>query len=239
MVDSNSYNNSIVVFLDILGFKNKILSAKTDSEVKQIFDMLTYINAWNTSDGKNLFIEAKDFCNESYVELEKEQFEQIQKELHVSYFSDSFVITLPYEKNDLNIKLFLTIRSLAYLLSKLARANFFTRGGISIGEMFHKDNVFFGPAFLESYKLESEIATYPRVILSDKLNAIANTMPYVKQDSDGLLHVDWINFVKKNANSQQFNTFMSDIKILINNNISQTESNFKIITKYKWLENQI
>ena len=32
---------------------------------------------------------------------------------------------------------------------------------------------------------------------------------------------------------------MSDIKILINNNISQTESNFKIITKYKWLENQI
>lgn len=238
MVDSNSYNNSIVVFLDILGFKNKILSAKTNSEVEQIFDMLTYINAWNTSDGKNLFIEAKDFSRESYVKLKNEQFEQIQKELHVSYFSDSFVITLPYEENDLNTKLFLIIHSLANLMSKLARANFFTRGGISIGKMFHKDNVFFGHAFLESYELESEIATYPRVILSDKLNEIANTMPYVKQDNDGLLYVDWINFVKADVNNQQSGTFVNDIKILINN-ITQTESNLKIITKYKWLENQI
>lgn len=242
---SNSYNNSIVVFLDVLGFKNKILSAKTDSEVKEIFNILTYIKAWNTSDGENSFIEAKDFCNESYVKLTNEQFKQIQKDLHISYFSDSLVITWPYEDKDLNTKLFLIIRSLAYLISKLAGANFFTRGGISIGEMFYKDNIFFGPAFLESYKLESEIAIYPRIILSDKLSDIANTIPYVKQDNDGVLYVDWVNFIKENinnqqnVNNQQFKTIMANIKNWIDNNINENKSNFKIRTKYEWLKNQI
>lgn len=74
MDNFDSYKQSIVVFLDILGFKNKIASAKTDEDVKQVFNILTYIKAWNTSDGKNLFIESNDFCDETYIDWIKIPF---------------------------------------------------------------------------------------------------------------------------------------------------------------------
>lgn len=239
-----SCTDSIVVFLDILGFKNKIISAKTDEDFKQIFNILTYVQAWNTSDGENFFIESKDFCVESYVNWTMIPFEKIQEELQITYFSDSLVISLPYTDSDLNTNLFLIIKSLAYLISKLASANFFVRGGVSIGKMFHKSNMFFGPAFLESYKLESEIAVYPRVILSNEVSNFVNKMPYIKVAEDGVSYIDWIDFMRKSIEKKEFKTpsdldYVSHIQELIKQNIDENKNNLKIVSKYVWLKNHI
>ena len=100
-----------------------------------------------------MFIEEKDFYDESYLQNKTVNYSKIKHELKISYFSDSLVITLSYDEAEFYNKLFLIIRSTACLISKLAMANFFIRGGITIGEIFHKDNIFFGPAFLEAYDL--------------------------------------------------------------------------------------
>lgn len=238
-----SYKQSIVVFLDILGFKRKVAS-KNNTNIKQVFNILTYTQAWDTKDGKNLFIESKDFCAETYVDWTKISFDEIQQQLQITYFSDSLVITLPYEKSNLNTRLFLIIRSLAYLMSKLSASNYFVRGSIVTGKMFHKSNMFFGPAFLEAYKLESENAIYPRVILSQDLTNITGNMPYIKKAEDGLFYVDWTDFIRKTVSQKQFKTpndieAITHIQDLINQNIEYNKNNLTILAKYEWLKNHI
>lgn len=130
------------------------------------------------------------------------------------------------------------------MISKLSSANFFVRGGVSIGKMFHKSNMFFGPAFLESYELESEIAIYPRVILSNDVANSVNNIPYIKIAEDGLSYIDWIDFMKKAIEKKEFKTpsdldYVSHIQELIEQNIDKNKHNLKIVSKYAWLKNHI
>ena len=235
-----SFRDSIVVFLDILGFKNKVQTVRKKNEIKNLFDILFYMNAWNTQNCINTFIEEKDFLNEPYLKGKKINFDKIQKEIQISYFSDSLVITLPYCNKDFIDKVFLVIRATAYLCSKLAITNNFIRGGITIGKMFHETNIFFGPAFLEAYRLESEIANYPRIILSNQLiNLIQNNnIPYLKTDNDGLIYIDWVDFIK-NGTCTSLKDSIPIIENNLDDNINLYQGNLKILAKYKWLKNQI
>lgn len=45
---------------------------------------------------------------------------------------------------------------------------FLTRGAITVGELYHIDNMIFGPALIEAVSLKKE-AVYPRLICSPKL----------------------------------------------------------------------
>lgn len=239
------YRQSIVVFLDVLGFKDRIKTAKTKDEVKNIFDILTYINMWNTGDGLNMFIEEKDFCYESYLLNKNIDYSKIKSELNISYFSDSLVVTLPYDEAEFNNKLFLIIRSTAYLISKLAMVNFFIRGGISIGKMFHEDNVFFGPAFLSAYDLEEKNAHYPRVVLSSeldsKLNNFSPPIPYLVKAQDGLTQIDLKSFINNFINYSKFSSPIAFEPIInnVNDNIVLNQNNFDIKAKYEWLKSQL
>lgn len=237
------YKDCIVVFLDILGFKNTIISSKTEESVRKIFDILTYVEAWNTSDGLNKFIEEKDFRSESFLENKSVNFNEIQREIQISYFSDSLVISLPYDKSNLETRLFLITHTLAYFITKVSSMNYFIRGGISIGKMYHKKNIFFGPAFLEANRLESEVAIYPRVIFSTDLVDVVKQIPYVKESEDGIFHIDWFDFLKQEDNEMPYQKTvnlpdMNHIKGLIQKNID-SNSDIKIKSKYIWLLNQI
>lgn len=237
------YKDCIVVFLDILGFKNTITNSKTEESVKKIFDILTYIEAWNTSDGLNKFIEEKDFRSESFLENKSVNFNEIQQEIQISYFSDSLAISLPYDESNLETRLFLITRTLAYFITKVSSMNFFIRGGISIGKMYHNKNIFFGPAFLEANRLESEVAIYPRVIFSTDLVDVVKQIPYVKESEDGIFHIDWFDFLKQQVNKEFYQKpanlqNMNYIKKLIQENIDSNDD-IKIKSKYIWLLSQI
>lgn len=40
-----------------------------------------------------------------------------------------------------------------------------SRGGIAVGELYHQNGIIYGPALLTAYQLESQAATYPRIVL--------------------------------------------------------------------------
>ncbi|WP_295996248.1 hypothetical protein [Rugamonas sp.] len=51
---------------------------------------------------------------------------------------------------------------------------FLSRGGIASGKLLHRPNkdgaaIIFGPAFINAYKLESEVADFPRIIFSKEV----------------------------------------------------------------------
>jgi len=94
-------------------------------------------------------------------------------------FSDNYVLSMPAE---FGIRILL---SAAALRIKLLQLGFLTRGGVTVGQMYHIDNVVFGPALIEAVALEKE-AHYPRLLCSDGLLAhVADAERYVIEDQLG------------------------------------------------------
>lgn len=166
------YEERYVAFIDILGFTELIgLSVKEGNpqdpepprhHVSAIFNALdldrTLIeDAYNSKSGSTL------------------------PGLEFSTFSDFVVVTSEPSPVGLDAITFTVWRIISDWLSK----GYISRGGIAKGKVIHRGArngrppIVFGPAFISAYKLESEIADYPRVILSKEVREdyIAATSP--------------------------------------------------------------
>jgi hypothetical protein len=69
-----------------------------------------------------------------------------------------------------------TTSGLIYLLSAVRQLalnllgnGLLMRGAVAKGKLYHVGSVMFGPAFLNAYRIEHEIAKYPRIILSEEV----------------------------------------------------------------------
>ena len=108
-------------------------------------------------------------------------------------FSDSVVFTA---KDDQFGKDHL-LQTLYVLSSNLIPHGYLLRGGIVRGEILHKDGLVFGPALIEAYLLERDVASSPRIILSKELSrewgAVANhnSMPW-RESNDGHLFFNFL-----------------------------------------------
>ena len=108
-------------------------------------------------------------------------------------FSDSIVMSSAPTTSAL-IHIF---GSLIDLSINLLRAGLLIRGAVARGQLHHKQNIMFGPAFLEAYSIESRTANYPRIVLSREVHEdfrrIEGAMKYpqIRLDNDGppFLHV--------------------------------------------------
>ena len=115
--------------------------------------------------------------------------------LAVTTFSDSIVISA-------NDQLGPTIVPMAtsLLCLRLLALGVFTRGGIACGSLYHEESVVFGDALIDAYRLENEVARYPRVVLSEEVSAeMRNRHPRIgwptlqKEDFDGMTLLHYLN----------------------------------------------
>jgi len=51
------------------------------------------------------------------------------------------------------------------LSRRLLRSGYFARGGLTKGRLYHDYNMVFGPALIEAYRLEREVAKFPRILI--------------------------------------------------------------------------
>lgn len=170
------YERRVVLFLDILGFRS-LIEQRKEEQVYKVFTGLNRLRemSFNGSGGSEL-----------------------------TMLSDSIVLSVSLEERLVRQGLregFDLASHFAYLFLE---EGILTRGGLTIGDIYHNGNIVFGPALNRAYALESELAKYPRIIIDDCLRAelityIDKTMapqyraPVLKllrQDFDGLYHVD-------------------------------------------------
>lgn len=143
-------DNRLIAFIDILGFKKIV-------EQKQKTQILDYIEP---------FYYAKE-----RIERDKENdptYGLKTNSLEATFFSDSIVFSC--DENDIDI----FISTIKRLLDSYVMYELFLRGGISFGKLYHQNDIVFGPAMNEAYKLESKFAIYPRIIISNKCNKLIN-----------------------------------------------------------------
>lgn len=187
MTNQQDYENRIVAFFDILGYKNFINDTQYDlKKRKHLFGIMEYIS--------NI-----QFDNEKGILALKD----IGKE--VSVFSDSIVISYPTNYPGC---VFCTLIDIIHIQNDLLGAGFLVRGGIDIGPVYHNSNIIFGPAMVLAYEIESKCAIYPRIIVSDRVLNYGynnptpqNTQAYeieainnlIRTDKDGLKFINNIS----------------------------------------------
>jgi hypothetical protein len=156
------YDDCVIAFVDILGFRNLVL----DSEFGRIRSIVGLLK-WQLDSGH---VQTR---NPSGSRLNDREVVS-QKSV---FFSDNVVVISHFEKSNRKQKLVEVISRIKMAQMKLGLQGIWIRGGISTGEIFHKryhnvaknDDMIFGPGLIEAYRIESEVARYPRVVVESTI----------------------------------------------------------------------
>jgi hypothetical protein len=137
-----SYSERIVAFVDILGFTELVKEADVSSQRREMLvQALSRVRAVKPLKG-----------------LDKDP------DLRVQNFSDSLIMSA--ERSPIGF--FHLIFAIDALIFSLLQMGVFVRGAVTVGRIYHNETMVFGIGMNEAYRLESNIAIMPRVILSYK-----------------------------------------------------------------------
>ncbi|WP_145961317.1 hypothetical protein [Salinisphaera sp. LB1] len=190
-----NYENRVVAFIDILGFKSLISNTedKTGNDISEKIDALVEAFAsireiWDLDENSKEFLD---------LDLD------FDKNKKVTIFSDSIGVSFRTEKES---GVFYTLLEIKLLIMRLVARGIICRGAVALGKFIHTDEYLFGPALNEAYLLESRAALYPRIILDRnvvKLGARSHAPHHdsaheqyaiealLEQDSDGMYYIDY------------------------------------------------
>lgn len=162
------YSYRFVCFMDMLGCKKLVCASETSQDA---FEQVKKIAAVFEEEQKKYA--TNHWCNDFTFSIPKDGFvkdhhlaeENIKVDM--SMFSDSIIIS--YELSDSGMfldwyrQIFQVFNDICRLQFEFAMEGIFLRGGLTFGKIFHKENICFGPALINSVMLESEYAKYPCV----------------------------------------------------------------------------
>jgi len=230
MGNKMEYENRVVCFLDILGFKNIIEESEKDSlKLQYTLEALEILNTYKTDSEQN--------------------YGATHESVQVTQFSDSIVVSFLLEERD---QLILALIDLQVMIVELINYGFLLRGGISSGNLIHTSDVLIGTALHEAYQLESSIAIYPRIIISQQLindyldinnknddfgrnfeeSDINNLL---LMSDDGYYMIDYFFSVKNIFDNEYYYVFYLQKMYHIISNGCKSKNN-KVNVKFKWMK---
>jgi len=86
--------------------------------------------------------------------------------LQMTAFSDCFLVSDTFPA-------WHVLAAVQALGSRFLEEGILTRGGVVAGRAYHRGAVVFGPAVVEAHRLESEVAKYPRILVSEEVRKAA------------------------------------------------------------------
>ena len=202
------YQEKIVVFLDMLGFKNLVNDESKCEKTGALLKMPYLL-------GKN--------DNPKLLKI---------KGLSMTSISDSLVFSVrPKEKGAMNKIVELTT---VFTQTLLSHYSILVRGGIAIGKLYHDNEIVYGPGLVKAYELENKIAVYPRIIMmasdfEQSILSCGKTSQTILQrmfvrDDDGFLTLDCFYY----ANQSILELCHSNLRRL-------TTSNLRVQQKINWM----
>lgn len=230
----------IVASIDVLGATELIKKGKGLQEIHSVYD--TIIN---------------DINQYNYYKLKG------TSTIEVKIFSDNIVVFCNIEKKDIGLKRYM-MYWVIFITSCIQEAfldeNILIRGGITIGDFFCDEVMVWGNALIRAYKLESEIALYPRIIidkciLDSKLISFNFKELMLLIDADGCYFVNFFNVISlkmtiiegkftllKNEDPQIIEEIINEIKSSLektNKKIEENQNNYKVLQKLNWHKNYL
>jgi hypothetical protein len=212
------YENKIVCFIDILGFRN--LVNDTEKDPQKVYDILSDIRTAITDWSKVAISQNID--------------------LKITQFSDSIVFSFNPVKH-----YFMTFHFFKELsVNMVLKHGVIFRGGITYGKIHHDNELVFGPGMIQAYDLESKIASVPRIIIDkaalDLTNEDGKTIKdypgqfVFKIEETGYSYVDYIVDVYPYAMDRT--SYYVKLKGIILKGLECEDE--KVKAKYQWMKEQ-
>jgi hypothetical protein len=223
------YENRIVAFLDILGWKKAVLLKGDESRdvVKVLGKTLAQLQgvASHVNSLSKLLPEERKWPGNPVM----------------TQFSDSLLISVDDDRHGREA----LQNALLVLTSNLIGFGFLLRGGVTRGELFHDADggLVFGPALIQAYELESKVASAPRVILSEELSAewggreASGALPWIPS-ADGHLFFNFLPPFMGNpffTDQQLWQSRLRPIRDLILSKAQDATCPEDVFSKYLWL----
>jgi len=223
------YEERIFAFIDILGFKEKIINTTHE----------------DTGVEKETETDEIDKLYDNVFKLKNELFGNTDNFVinrEVGYFSDSIAISylLKEEAGILHVLAGITLFFISIL-----HDGYLIRGAITYGKLHHSGNKLFGPAMLTAYDMERKLAFYPRIVIekniidiAEKYSAYSNVLrKIVKKDFDGLYYLDYFGAIDHIfGGSQGFLSYFQSYKRSMDKLHQKIEKDLSIKSKYLWLK---
>ncbi len=174
MMREQTYENRIVAFIDILGFAEII--SKTDKDGNEQINNLS-----------KAFLRIRELLGID------EPDEDAAPTREITQFSDSIVVSFAVNEDK---EFRFLLEELLHLQIELLKYDILIRGGIYYGSLVHNDKLLFGPALVKAYRLESEAANSPRIILPKSINefvAVETIKKLIANDEDDFFYLDYFD----------------------------------------------
>ena len=225
--DQGIYSDRYIAFVDILGFSNTVRNSITSP--RQASEL----------------VKALDRNHDRWVDPALKSTHGVyDADFKVTTFSDCTVMSVASTPTDLQYLLLMVTQFALDLMSN----GLFVRGGIAKGLLYHSEKAVFGPAFLDAYALEHEIALYPRIVvdknthLDYEKNPIPEAfdefiLPALRYDEDGPIFVDVLAAYRITERTYPSRVLLTggSIRACIQNQFNNSIYNPDHYKKLKWL----
>jgi hypothetical protein len=147
--------SSVVAFLDLLGFSNAVTSA-TEEESRPLLDKIY-----------DAIHDSRNYVRQTLGDGSA----NVPEGWSIKFFSDNLVLGYAYDDLELDATAaaWFVIRCVQRYQLRMAFNGLFLRGGLTLGSICLSDEIVFGKALIESYRLEESAAIVPRVVLSQSM----------------------------------------------------------------------
>jgi len=229
-----NYEQRFVAFLDILGFSDLVRKSEENDD--------TFIKLANITHG--IDEKVKTYRPKNGGKKILQDFSQVD----ILSFSDSIVLS--HAENSVGFwKIIFIVNTIFY---EIAQYGTVCRGAITVGPFYQRDKIAFGPALIDAYHLESNIAKVPRVLSSG--SAFAKIQEYagnevwaadylttwIVRDSDGAAYVDWFGDCRQifsSGDCELISLYTLQMNLICQEIQRQLYSNFDkphVFEKYSW-----
>ena len=230
MINTN-YKLKYVAFLDLLGFKNMVYQSIGNQNILNNINMaLSYIGKMQYDNYNGIM---------PMVDLGKQ----------VTAFSDSIVISYDASMPGGG---FHVLMDLVYICNDLLGIGIPIRGGVTVGPLIHDAQKCFGPAMIDAYLMESQKASFPRVIIDQKVLEYdlskpgeANTIEYEADYLNGIIKIDprdkllFLDYMKQCNEFDEpaiYNDYILRTREFIIRKLKTYAYNENLYPKYDWLK---
>jgi hypothetical protein len=178
------YSKKILAFLDILGFERIVNESKSNPRL--------------ISEIANMLFQSEQIARSSLTAKLTVLKVDLKNYVYRS-FSDTSVICGPYDSHDDLLFISTWIMMYQYLMWKEERT--FIRGAVVYGDSYSDENVIFGPALIDAYRLErcKTKAAWPRVLIAQSVldktteeERRRDFFEFLRQDDDNLVYLDYL-----------------------------------------------
>lgn len=152
------YQQRLVAYIDIIGWSNACRNPSDYARVAAVAQRLSQLPRNFNNKMKELVASTNH----------GDSIGSVHREMEAVAFSDNLAISIP-----IGFDPTLFFRFLAIACRELLTQGFLVRGGITLGDLHHVENMIFGPALIDAVMLENT-TKYPRIQCSDGLVAYVN-----------------------------------------------------------------